>query len=118
MRLTKKLAQVTIKMSEKGATGRMGLSWVTHCVEHFGVKDMVAKEHVEKKGSNREIKFFEKMMSGVMMRVAGGDRIEDVEVLRADKELVDSLGWSQIAGADTVLNFTKKRNNNQETNIK
>ncbi len=112
MRLTKKLAQVTIKMSEKGATGRMGLSWVTHCMEHFGVKEMAEKEHTEKKGSNREIKFFEKMMSGVLMRVAGGDRIEDVEVLRADKELVDSLGWSQIVGADTVLNFTKKKSNN------
>ena len=71
MRLTKKLAQVTIKMSEKGATGRMGLSWLTHCMEHFGVKEVVEKECGGKKGSNREIKFFEKMMSGVMMRVAG-----------------------------------------------
>ncbi len=99
MKLANKLAQVTLKMKEKGATGRRGLSWLTHCMEHFGVKETVEGEHLDKKMSNREIKFFEKMMSGVMMRAEGGDRIEDVEVLRTDKELVDSLGWNQVTGA-------------------
>ncbi len=112
MKIAKKMAQVTLKMSKKGATGRMGLSWMTHCVDHFGVKEIIKGKYGDKKGSNREIEFFEKMMSGVMMRAAGGDRIEDIEVLRADKELVDSLGWNQIAGADTVLNFIRKKSNN------
>ncbi len=112
MKLAVKLSQVKIKMSEKGATGKMGLSWMTHCVQHFGVKEMIEKIKEGKKGSNREIAFFEKMMSGVMMRVAGGDRVEDIEVLRADKELVDSLGWDQITQADTMLNFIKKKSNN------
>jgi len=112
MKLTVNMSQVKVKMSEKGATGRMGLSWLMHCMEHFGVKDMVKEKYGDKKGSNREIEYFERMMSGVMMRVAGGDRVQDVEVLRADRELVDSLGWDQIAGADTVLNFIKRKSNN------
>jgi len=112
MKLTVNLSQVKVKMSEKGATGRMGLSWLTHCMEHFGARAMAQETKGDKKGSNREIEFFERMMSGVMMRVAGGDRVEDVEVIRADRELVDSLGWEQIAGADTLLNFVKRKSNN------
>jgi len=50
-----------------------------------------------------------------LMRVAGGERVEDVEVIRADRELVDSLGWEQIAGADTGLNFMKRKSNNNKT---
>mgnify|MGYP000927916101 CR=1 FL=1 len=38
--------------------------------------------------------------------------MEDVEALCADKELVDSLGWNQVAGEDTVLNFMKRKSNN------
>ena len=112
MKLAVNLSQVKLKMSEKGVTGRMGLSWLMHCMEHFGVRAMAEERCGEKRGSNREINFFERMMSGVMMRVAGGDRVEDVEVIRADRELVDSLGWKQIAGADTVLNFMKRKSNN------
>ena len=73
---------------------------------------MAEEKSGNKKGSNREINYFERMMSGVMMRVAGGDCVEDVEVIRADRELVDSLGWKQISGADTVLNFMKRKSNN------
>jgi hypothetical protein len=110
MKLAQKMGQVTLKMSDRGATGRMGLSWLVHCMEHFGVKAMVPEE---KKRSNRQIGFFEKMMSVVMMRAAGGERVEDVEILRKDKELVDSLGWERMAGADTALNFMKDKGNNR-----
>ncbi len=112
MRLTKKLAQVTLKMKEKGSTGRMGLSWLMHCMEHFGVREMTERVYGKEKKSNREIEPYEKIMSVVMMRAAGGDRVEDVEVLRADEELVNSLGWNQIAGSDTVLNSLKDKTSN------
>lgn len=114
MRLTKKMSQVTLKMKEKGSTARIGLSWLTHCMEHFGVKRMTEEEYGVEKKSNREIEAYEKIMSVVMMRLSGGDRVEDVETIRADKELVNSLGWDQIAGADTVLNFIKEKENNKK----
>ena len=100
MRLTKKLSQVTIKMSKEEATGRIGLSFVVHCLEHFGFNQMVAEEYRGKKRSNREKATAEKIMAGAMTRMAGGDRIEDVEVLRGDCGLVDSLGWESMVGAD------------------
>ena len=71
-KLTGNLAQVKIKMSEKGATGRMGLSWLVHCMEHLGGGEITEGGGV-KTSSNRETSFFERMMSGVMLRVAGGD---------------------------------------------
>jgi len=62
--------------------------------------------------SNCEIEPWRKIMTGVMMVVAGGERVEDVEVLRKDAGLLESLGWEEINCADTQLNFTKDRRNN------
>ena len=47
---------------------------------------------MDKKKSNREIGAYEKIMAEAMTRIAGGDRIEDIETLKADKGFVDSLG--------------------------
>ncbi len=52
-----------------------------------------------------------------MTRIAGGDRIEDIETLRADKGFVDSLGWEQIAGADAYTNFINNKRNNEKNRI-
>ncbi|MCK4400969.1 hypothetical protein KAW08_01540 [bacterium] len=46
-----------------------------------------------------------------------GDRIEDIEVLRADKGFVDSLGWKQITGADAYINFINNKRNNGKNRI-
>lgn len=112
MKLTKKMAQVELKMSKEGVTGKIGLSWMTHCMEHFGIKKMVIDEHGDKKRSNREIEAYKKIMGGVMARVAGGDRVEDIEVLKADKGLVESLGWREIIGSDALLDFIGDRRSN------
>jgi hypothetical protein len=112
MRLTKKMAQVTIKKSEEEVTGKMGLSFVAHCLEHFGLERMVVDEYGRQKKGNREIAIYEKMMAGAMTRIAGGDRIEDVEGLRADKGLINSLGWEGMVGADAYGNDLEDRRSN------
>lgn len=112
MKLTGNMSKVEIKMSKEGVTGKMGLSFIAHCMEHFGVRDMVIDEYGKKKRSNREIEAYKKIMGGVMARVAGGDRAEDIEVLRADKGLVDSLGWREIIGSDALLDFIGDRRSN------
>jgi hypothetical protein len=76
----------------------------------FGVKKMISDEYV--KGSNREIEYFKKIMSAVMVRVAGGDRVEDIENLRVDVGLLESLGWEEIMSADTYLNMIKDKRSN------
>ena len=117
MLLTKKMSQVRLKRTEEGVTGKMGLSWVGHCMEHFGLEEMVKEIYGDKKKSNREIGAYEKIIAGAMTRIAGGDRIEDIEGLRADKGLVDSLGWKQITGADAYINFINNKRNNGKMRI-
>jgi hypothetical protein len=117
MLLTKKMAQVRLKRTEEGVTGKMGLSWVGHCMEHFGLEEMVKEIYGDKKKSNREISAYEKIIAGAMTRISGGDRIEDIETLRADRGLVDSLGWKQIAGADAYTNFISSKRNNGKMRI-
>ncbi len=112
MRLAINLSKVTLKMSQESVTGKMGLSWLTHSMEHFGVRKMIVDEYGQKKKSNCEIDAYRKILAGVMMMVSGGQRVEDVEVLRADEGLVNSLGWNGIMGADTLLNFIENKRSN------
>lgn len=112
MKLTKNLSQVTLKMSKEAVTGRMGLGFVVHCMEHFGLGEMIVDEHGSKKRSNREIERGKKIYAGAMARIAGGDRIEDIEALRADEGLKNSLGWEEMVGADAYGNFLNDRRSN------
>jgi len=112
MRLAINLSKVELKMSEASVTGRIGLAWVMHAMKHFGVKKIVFDEYGDRKGSNREISVWQKMMSGVMTMISGGQRVEDVEVLRKDTGLLESLGWEEMNCADTMLNYTSYRRNN------
>ena len=110
MKLTKNLSKVELKMGLDAVTGKMGLSWLTHAMKDYGVESMISEEY--KKGSNSEIEYFKKIMTAVMTRVAGGERVEDVENLRVDKGLVESLGWEEMMSADTYLNMIKDKRNN------
>lgn len=110
MNLTVNLSKVELKMSKDAVTGKMGLSWLMHAMKDYGVEKMISNEY--KKKSNREIDYFKKIMSGVMTRVAGGERVEDVENLRVDEGLKESLGWDHIMSADTYLNLIKDKRSN------
>ena len=110
MKLTNNLCKVELKKSKDAVTGKMGLSWLTHAMKDFGVEKMISDGNVA--GSNREIENFKKIMAAVMTRVAGGDRVEDVENLRVDRGLLESLGWDGIMSADTYLNLIKYKRSN------
>jgi hypothetical protein len=112
MRLTGKLSQVELKMSKEDVTGKMGLAWVEGCLKHYGLKEMVLEEYGSKKKSNRQISAYEKIMAGSMARIAGGDRIEDIEGIRADEGLKNSMGWDEVVGADAYGNFMNDRRSN------
>ena len=115
MRLSNNLSKVTLKRGEEGITGRIGLGWMVDGLRHFGLKKMIADEHRQEKRSNREKAAYEKIMAGVMMMAAGGERLEDIENLRADRGLLDCLGWAEMVCADTVINFIEDRRNNAKT---
>ena len=44
--------------------------------------------------------------------VSGGQRLEDVENLRVDTGLLESLGWEEMVCADTMINFIGDRRSN------
>ena len=112
MRLAINLSKVELKKSKEDVTGKMGLSWLTHGMNHFGVKMIISDEYGSKKKSNREIGANRKIMAGVMMMASGGSRAEDVEMLRVDEGLKNSLGWESIIGSDTLLNFIGDKRSN------
>ena len=112
MKIAKNLYKVTLKKSEEGVTSRMGLVWMAESLNHFGLKKMVSVEYSGPRNSNREKGAYEKILAGAMMMASGGSRVEDVEVLRADRGLLRSLGWDEMVCADTVLNFIGSRWNN------
>ena len=118
MRLAVNLSKVELKKSKEDVTGKMGLSWLTHSMDHFGIKRIISDEYGDKKKSNREIGAYKKIMAGVMMMASGGSRVEDIEILRADEGLKNSLGWDSIIGSDTLLNFIgDKRSNARDRRV-
>lgn len=118
MRLTVNLSKVELKRGKESVTGRIGLSWVKHCAEDFGLKKIVESEYSKGKSHKRGITPWKKVMSGVMMLLSGGQRIEDIEVLRKDQGLLESLGWEAMNCPDTMLNFiSSKRNNGRNRKV-
>ncbi len=115
MRLTNNLSKVTLKRGEEAVTGRIGLAWLAESLRHFGLKNIISDECRQEKKSNREKSAYEKMMAGIMMMTSGGERLEDIENLRVDRGLLDSLGWKEMVCADTVINFIGDRRNNAKT---
>src|SRR3989338_3416553 len=112
MKIPNNLSKVELKKSEEGVTSRMGLVWMVESLKHFGLKKLVSVEYDRVKNSNREKSAYEKILAGAMMMASGGSRVEDVEVLRADRGLLRSLGWDEMVCADAVLNFIGSRRNN------
>ncbi len=110
MKLTKKLSKVELKMSKDAVTGKMGLSWLMHSMKSFGVEKIISDGY--KKKSNRETDRFKKIMSAVMTRVGGGDRVEDIKNLRIDSGLLESLGWDEVMSPDTYLNLINDKRSN------
>jgi hypothetical protein len=91
---------------------------VKHCAEDFGLKKIVEAEYAKGRSHKRGIAPWKKVMSGVLLQLSGGQRVEDIEVLRADQGLLESLGWEGMNCPDTMLNFmSSKRNNGRHRKI-
>lgn len=109
--LPKELNRVTLKKSEENVTGKMGLSWIGHCLRDYGFTAIIDKHYSEKRNSNRQIEASRKIEAGVLMFIAGGQRIEDIENLRVDSALVRTLGWDKMISPDTLRDFLKDKRN-------
>ncbi|MDP3919421.1 MAG: IS1380 family transposase [Candidatus Omnitrophota bacterium] len=111
MILTGKLDQVTLKMSQEDVTGRMGLSWIEHSMRHFRLTEILDRRMPVGGESNREIAASRKVMAGVLSLIAGAQRVEDIEVLREDRGLLNAIGWQSMISPDTLLEYAKIKDN-------
>jgi hypothetical protein len=109
MKITGNLSKVELKMSKEGVTGKSGLAWIAEAMSHYGLMDTIERRFPE--CGNRAIRASKKILAGCMAMIAGGERVEDVEVLRADKGLMDMLGWKEMMSADTYREFMKEKRN-------
>jgi len=160
MIITQNYASVTLEKTEQNVQGNMGLSWTFQSMKHFGLEKIINNKFPKKKSnseipawnkimsaslmliaggdrvedieklradnsliklekiinnkfpkkkSNSEIPAWNKIMSASLMLIAGGDRVEDIEKLRADNSLINSLGWKSMISPDTLLNFTAEK---------
>lgn len=111
MMLLGKMDQVTLKKSEEDVSGRMGLSWIEHSMRHYGLHEMLDRRMPVSGESNREIAASRKVMAGVLSLIAGAQRVEDIEVLRADRGLLNSMGWKSMISPDTLLEYARVKDN-------
>jgi hypothetical protein len=111
MMLLGKMDQVTLKKSEEDVSGRMGLSWIEHSMRHYGLHGMLDRRMPVSGESNREIAASRKVMAGVLSLIAGAQRVEDIEVLRADRGLLNSMGWKSMISPDTLLEYARVKDN-------
>ncbi len=109
--IAKKLNQVTLKRTKEGVTGRMGLCWMAHSLKHYGVEKVLGRHFPDKAKSHRAIAGSRKVMEGALTQIAGGERIEDIEVLRADAGLCENLGGQKIISPDTLRELLKVKRN-------
>ena len=103
-KITKNFSSMILQKTEGIETGKAGLIWIYHSMKEFGLKKIIENKFRVKK-SNNQISEYEKIMSVALMLINGGNAIEDIEVLRADKGLIKGLGIKKIITGDTILNF-------------
>ena len=109
--VTEKLHQVTLKKVKEGKeTAKMGLVWVGHCLKDYGIDKII--DRYKPKKANKEIKTSEKIIDGALSIIAGAERIEDIENLRADKGLINNLGLKKIISPDTLRGHLNVKKNN------
>ena len=109
MMLLGEMNQVTLKKSTEDVTGRMGLGWVAHGMSHFGLDEILDRRLPVGGESNREIPARRKVMAAALSLIAGAQRIEDLEVLRADLGLLHALGWEEMVSPDTLREHLKEK---------
>lgn len=105
--IPKNLNQVTLKRTSDKITGKMGLSWIAHGLKHYGVEEIMKKHFPDNSTSHRAIDSSRKILEGTLTLIAGGERIEDIEVLRADAGLCQTLGVNKVISPDTLRELLK-----------
>ena len=101
---------IIVERISENTTGRVGLHWIYASMRHWGLERKVSYRFRRKK-SNRARSAWEKISASVLMILAGGSCPEDIEYLRKDQGLLNSLALEGFIGSDTLLRFIGNKRN-------
>ena len=102
--IAKSLSSVILEKGEENITGRVGLSWIYESMLHWGLAKRVGYRF-RRKGNHRAHSAWAKISAGVLMLLAGGRCVEDLEYIRVDRGLLNSIGIKTMISSDTLLRF-------------
>ena len=86
--ITQQISQAKLEKSESQVSGRAGLAMVHSVAKHFKT-DKIIDFHFPKPMSNAGYTASEKIISFALTLINGGNKIEDIEILRADKAFLN-----------------------------
>lgn len=102
--ITQQISQAKLEKSESQVSGRTGLAMVYSVAKHFKT-DKIIDDNFSEPNSNAGYTASEKIISFALTLINGGNKIEDIEILRADNAFLNQCGLKRLSAADTIRNF-------------
>jgi len=91
-----------------GVTAFGGLPLIAHLAESLGVIDAIKQRLGFLKRRERGYSVWQPLLSLVLLLVAGGDSLDDIEILRSDRSLKRLLGLPHLPAATTLGQFLRR----------
>lgn len=110
MSVTKIFPSFQISPGASGVTAFGGLPLIAHLAESTGVINAINQQLGGLKRRRRGYAVWQPLLSLVLLLVAGGDRLDDIRLLRSDRNLRRLLGQACLPAATTLGNFLRRFN--------
>jgi len=108
--ITSYLAGAKLEKSEDNITAKAGLVFTREAMKHFGVDGILDNNFLQLYSPYTGS---EKLWPALLTLIGGGYKLEDIEVTRTDKALMNQCGFSKVCSPDTVRNFLAAQQNTQ-----
>ena len=99
-----------ISPGSSGVTAFGGLPLIAHLAESLGVIAAIDRQLGGLKRRRRGYAVWQPLLSLVLLLVAGGNRLDDIELLRSDRNLRRLLGQARLPAATTLGGFLRRFN--------
>lgn len=110
MSLSRVFPKFQLVASPSGVTAFGGLPLIAHLAESLGVIAAIEQRLGFLKRRDRGYSVWQPLLSLVLLLVAGGDCLDDIELLRSDRSLKRLLGLPHLPAATTLGQFLRRFN--------
>lgn len=108
MSSAKILPRFHISPGASGVTAFGGLPLIAHLTESLGIIAAIDRQLNGLKRRRRGYAVWQPLLSLVLLLVAGGNRLDDIRLLRSDRNLKRLLGQAHLPAATTLGNFLRR----------